>query len=170
MAPLDNSAWQLLHALPLAAGEPTMDAQLSFRIVSRALHIVCAIILGGGIFYIRSILAQAGPDACFADRRQVWARWVAFASAILLASGLFNFWVILQDSKLPGARPLGGTYHMLFGIKLLLGLGVMFIAALVAGKTAAADRARANLRRWLNYAWTGVLAIVIIGAMLRALH
>jgi hypothetical protein len=155
--------------LAQAAGEPTIDGPFIVRIVSRMIHILCAIIIGGGLFYIRSILSPSGVDACFADRRSVWARWVGVATFLLLASGLYNFIVIMRDYKEAGEK-LATSYHILFGIKFLLSLLVMFIAAILAGRTAAADRFRANMPRWLNIAWTAVIAIVIIGALLRAHH
>jgi hypothetical protein len=133
------------------------------------IHILCAIILGGGLFYLRSVLSPAGVTACFADRRSVWARWVAAASFLLLASGLFNFIVINRDYKAAG-ESLPMTYHLLFTIKFVLGLFVMFVASILAGKTSAADRFRQNMPRWLNMAWTAVIAIVVIGALLRAHH
>ncbi len=154
----------------LADATPPVDVASAMRVFSRALHIMGAIILGGGMFYIRSILSYSGPEACFAGRRVVWARWVAFATFLLLFSGVFNFMVIYNQSKAPGGTPLPPTYHMLFGIKTLLGLVVMFVAALLAGRTAAAERARLNMRLWLNVGWSAVMAIVVLGAMLRMLH
>jgi putative copper export protein len=155
--------------LAQAAAAPEIDAAFVARVVSRMIHILCAIILGGGLFYMRSVLSPAGVDACFADRRTVWARWVAAASFLLLVSGLFNFLVIWQEYKSTGEK-LPPTYHALFGIKVLLGLLVMFIAAILAGKTPTADRFRANIERWLKIAWTAVIAIVVIGALLRSHH
>jgi hypothetical protein len=82
---------------------------------------------------------------------------------------LFNFMAIMKDYKDAGEK-LPFSYHMLFGMKVLLGLLVMFLAAITAGKTAAADRFRASMGRWLNIAWTSVIAIVVISALLRAHH
>lgn len=166
----DHPVWHLLAALPLAEGEPTMNAQLAIRIASRAAHLLCAIILGGGVFYLRTVLAKAGADACFAGRRQVWAMWVGVASGLLLASGMYNYLASIWASREPGAHALPSAYHMLFGIKFLLGLFVMFVAALVAGKSAGAEKARANIGRWLNLTWYAVMAIVIIGAVMRFMH
>jgi putative copper export protein len=157
------------HATELLLAAPTMDAMMATRVLSRALHLVCAIILGGGVFYIRTILAPSGAAECFGDRRAVWARWVGIASGILLLSGMFNYITIIRAAREAGS-PVELTYHIFFVIKFLLGLGVMFIMSLVAGKTAAADRARQNLSRWLNIAWTSVMAIVILGAMMRMMH
>ncbi len=162
--------WPLVDSLLLAAGAPTMDGPTIARIVSRALHLLCAMILGGGVFYIRSVLADAGPEACFAGRRQVWARWIAVASTVLIATGLFNYITYVRDAKAPGATALPQAYHMLFGVKFLLAIGLMGVASIVAGKTAAAERLRANMPRWLNVSWTLVMAIVVIGAMMRFFH
>src|SRR5690606_26824005 len=52
-----------------AAAGPQIDGAFAVRLLSRVLHISFAIIIGGGLFYLRTVLAPAGPDACFADRR-----------------------------------------------------------------------------------------------------
>ena len=166
---LETPALDGVMILAQAAMGPEIDGAFIARVVSRMIHILCAIILGGGLFYLRSVLAPAGVDACYADRRSVWARWVAAASFLLIVSGLFNYMTIIQDYKATGDK-LDKSYHMLLGLKMLLGLLVMFIAAILAGKTAAAERFRANMGRWLNIAWTSVIAIVVIGALLRAHH
>jgi hypothetical protein len=162
-------AWSLENFDLLAQAAPQIDGPFVARVVSRMIHILCAIIIGGGIFYMRSILSPSGSEACFGDRRSVWARWVAVATLLLIASGLFNFIVINREYKEVGQK-LAMTYHVLFLIKVLLSLLVFFIAAILAGKTAAAERFRGNMSRWLNIAWTSVIAIVVIGALMRAHH
>ena len=139
------------------------------QLASRVLHILSAVILVGGLFYLRTVLAPAGADACFADRRSVWAKWVGIATLLLLVSGIYNFLIIHGEAKASGNK-LPSAYHMLFGIKFLLALGVMFIAAILAGKTEAADRFRMQMRRWLNIGWLASMAIIVIAAILRTLH
>jgi putative copper export protein len=146
-----------------------LDGEQLVQLVSRVLHILGAIVLAGGLFYIRSVLSPAGVDACFAGRRAVWAKWVGIATLLLLVTGIYNFLVINNQVKADGGK-LEPTYHMLFGIKFLLGLLVMFLAAMLSGKTAAAEKFRANMGRWLNIAWFAVVAIVVLAAMLRTLH
>src|SRR4051812_48848923 len=158
-----------LMTLAQAAAEPTIDGPFIARLISRIVHILCAIMLGGGLFYMRSILAPAGADACFADRRGVWARWAGVATFLLLATGMFNYIVNVRLAREAGAA-LPTSYHILFGIKFLLAILVFFIAAILAGRTSTADRFRANITRWLKIAWTAVMAIVVIGAMLRMYH
>ncbi len=153
----------------LAAGRPVVDGAYLLQLVSRVLHILSAIILVGGLFYIRSILSPAGVDACFAGRRAVWARWVGMATFLLLASGIYNLLIIINQAKAAGEK-LDPTYHALIGIKLLLALGVMFLMAVLAGKSALAEKFRGNMRKWLNIAWMAALATVVIGALLRTYH
>lgn len=153
----------------LFAADPTVNADYLAGVVSRVLHIASAIILGGGLFYLRTVAAPAGADDCFAGRRATWAKWVGATTFLLLASGIYNFLRIFNEAKAAGEK-LAPTYHMLFGVKFLLALAVMFLAAILAGKTDAAERFRANMSRWLSIAWAAVLAIVVIAAILRTYH
>jgi uncharacterized membrane protein len=146
-----------------------MDGQELVQLASRALHILGAIVLAGGLFYIRSVLSPSGVDACFAGRRAVWAKWVGIATFLLLGTGIYNFFAIKNQVEADGGE-LVKNYNMLFGIKFLLGLVVMFIAAILSGKTSLAEKFRANMGRWLNFAWFAVVAIVVLAAMLRTLH
>jgi len=161
--------WQLLGGALLAQAEPSVSGLYIVQIISRILHILSAIILVGGIFYLKTVLAPAGSEACFAGRREVWARWVGIATFFLLASGIYNFMAILKEAKAAG-DPLSPTYHVLFLIKFLLALSVMFLAAILAGKTAAAERFRSHMDRWLNIAWLAALAIVVLAAVMRSYH
>lgn len=147
------------------ATAPAINGQFVLHVVLRVLHILSAMIIVGGLFYAKVVLVSAGADP-YAGNRQAWARWVGIASLFLLVSGLMNFMNNIGLAKEHGMR-LPPAYHMLFGIKFLLGLFVLFIAAILAGKTTLADKFRQNLGRWLNLALIASFAIVIIGALLR---
>ncbi len=153
----------------LAEGMPTIDGAYVLQIASRVLHLVSAMILVGGLFYLRTVLSPAGEEACFAGRRAVWAKWVGIATAVLLATGFYNFMLINSEAKAAGGK-LPPPYHMLFGVKFLLALLVMFLLAILAGRTGAAERFRGQMRKWLNIAWLAAIAIVILAAMLRTFH
>jgi len=152
----------------LAQVEPASGVDVP-QVVARVAHILSAMILVGGLFYIRTILSPAGADACFADRRAVWAKWVGLTSALLIASGLYNFFVIHQGAKAAGGE-LPSTYHMLFGIKFLAALLLMFVSAILAGRTALADKFREKMKMWLNIGWISATVIVVAAAILRTLH
>ena len=160
----------LLESPLLAADAPQVDAKFVVALLSRIFHILSAVILGGGVFYLRSILSHSGVDALYASRRAVWARWVAIASSLLALSGMYNYILVMQASKLAGARPIPIAYHILFLVKFLLGIFVMFVAAILAGKTTTADRFRASMSKWLNLAWGAVMTIIVLAAIMRTMH
>jgi hypothetical protein len=151
------------------AQAPAVNGPFILSVLSRVFHIGSAIIIGGGLFYMRTILAPSGAEACFAGRRELWAKWVGIATFLLLASGIFNLVRIIQQAKASGVE-IPATYHALFGAKFLLAIFVMFVAAILAGKTDAADRFRTKMSKWLNLGWSAVLAIVVIGAILRSIR
>src|SRR3954464_11758626 len=83
---------------------PILDSMYWIMLVSRILHILGAIILVGGIFYLRFIISptNAAPGAApvdqfFGGRRAVWAKWVGIATALTLITG---FWNYIQIAKL----------------------------------------------------------------------
>jgi uncharacterized membrane protein len=151
----------------IAQAAPVIDGKYVLYVVLRILHILASMIIVGGLFYAKTILAPAGVDI-YAGHRKVWARWVGLATLFLLVSGLMNFMNIINLSKANEA-PLPKPYHMLFGIKFLLGLFLMFLAAILSGQTALAEKFRAKLGKWLGIAWTVSIAIVVIGAVLRTM-
>src|SRR5262245_60985549 len=105
-----------------------------FMLLSRILHILGAMILVGGTFYLRAVLmphpngagqgADADPsDGYFGGRRAKWAMWVGIATLLLLATG---FWNYIRFNR---TFDLHKSYHMVMGMKMLLGIALMFIAA-----------------------------------------
>lgn len=153
----------------LAAAEPSFDAGYFLALLSRVCHTACGATLLGGLIYLRFVLAPgaAGADdtqaALFADRRRSWALCVAVCSLLLLVSGFYNLVLFMQ-----GYKNLPSLYHPLFGVKFLAALGVMLIAAFLAGKTGIAERMRGKLTKWLNLAIVLALSVFVLGAMLRS--
>jgi uncharacterized membrane protein len=164
---------------------PVFDLAYAIQVLSRVLHLLSAMIMVGGLFYMRTVLAPSATtgaattrtattgttigEACFADRRSVWARWVGMTTFFLLASGIYNLLTIIGQSKATGVK-LPATYHMLLGIKFLLALLVMFVMSILAGKTTIADKFRGQMQKWLNLAWLAAIAIVVIAGVMRTLH
>lgn len=151
-----------------AAATPTFDGAYFLALASRVAHTVCAATMLGGLVYLRLVLAPAAPAdsreaTLFAGRRSNWAAIVGLCTGLLLLSGFYNFFVFMGAYK-----NLPALYHPLFGVKFLLALGVMAIMALVAGRTALAERMRGSLTSWLNLALALCLATFVLGAMLRS--
>jgi uncharacterized membrane protein len=144
-----------------------------FMFAARFLHIVGAIILVGGLFYLWAVVtpgnAALGPESAggdsvdhyFGGRRSTWAKWIGFASLILLATGLWNFVSMVTGNK------LHFTYHMLAMLKIILALVLMMLAALLAGRTAAADSMRSKWRFWLTAALLVGIITVALGSVMR---
>jgi uncharacterized membrane protein len=148
---------------------PTFDGTFWLMLLSRILHILGAIILVGGLFYIRTIISPvsappgtAPVDQFFGGPRAKWAKWVGIATALLLITGLFNYVMIIKQNE-----RLASSYHMLAGLKMLAAIVVFLVAALLAGKTAAADAIRTNWRMWLTFCLLLSIITVIFGSLLR---
>jgi uncharacterized membrane protein len=162
----------MLHSLTLLAQQPhmpTTDSMYWLMLISRILHIVGAIILAGGLFYIRYVVSpdspSAGtqpPDQFFGGRRATWAKWVGIATALLLFTGLWNY---VQFSK---TYDLAKPYHMILGIKMLAAIADFLLAALLAGRTNAAESVRQKWGLWINVCLFLALLTVIIGSLLRS--
>jgi hypothetical protein len=161
----------MLYSLAILAQQqaPVLDSMYWIMLVSRIFHITGAIILVGGIFYLRFIISPtiAAPGAApvdqfFGGRRTAWAKWVGIATALTLITGLWNY---VQMAKL---NDLAKSYHMVAGIKMLAAIAVYLLAALLAGRTAAADSLRRRWRFWLNICLALGLATVILGSVLRS--
>ncbi len=146
---------------------PNMDSMYWVMLTSRILHILGAIILAGGLFYIRFVVSPApasaqGPDHFFGGRRGAWAKWVGIATALLLVSG---FWNYIQFAK---TYDLAKSYHMVLGIKMLAAIVVFLLAALLAGRTNAAEAIRQKWGLWINVCLFLAIVTVVVGSFLRS--
>jgi len=134
---------------------------------SRVLHLLGAIVLVGGVFYLRMVVASSSAAAegdWFGGKRGTWAKWAGIATVVLLVTGLLNFvWILKTHEK------LDPSYHMLFGIKFLLAFVLFFLTAIVAGKTAVAEKFRQRMRMWLSLCLLLGILIVILGSTLRSI-
>jgi uncharacterized membrane protein len=161
--------------LPFAQqAAPRFDSVYWIMLVSRILHILGAIILLGGLFYLRAIVIplprREGPgegpsintDTLFGGRRAAWAMWVGIATLLLLVTGLWNYSQMIQMHE-----KLASSYHMIAGIKMLVGLALFFLAALLAGRSAAAQRLRQKMRFWLTVCLILGILTVALGSVLR---
>lgn len=138
-------------------------------LASRFLHVVGAIVMVGGLFYLWAVVAPAiasegggTVDRYFGGRREAWAKWVGIASLFLLVTGLWNFISMVK------ANQLHFTYHILGLVKIILGLALMFLAALLAGRTAAADSMRLKWTKWLTVALLIGFITVGVGSLMRS--
>jgi hypothetical protein len=132
-------------------------------LIFRWLHIFSAIALVGGIFFLRYVLAPtlaAQPvevqRTMLSVWRPRWARMVMIASGLLLLSGLVNAVRIIIAWEFDSP-----VYHSLVAVKLVLGLVLFWLSAIVAGRTEMAEKFRSQMLLWLNI--SVLLAAVLVG-------
>lgn len=150
---------------------PNMNGTYWLLLLSRVCHVLGAIILVGGLFYIRYILSPvdtppgtAPVDQLFGGRRAAWAKWVGIATALLLITGFANYFNIKDTAPIPK------SYHMIIGLKIIAALVLFLLAALLAGRTSAADALRQKWRMWLSICLLISLVTIVLGSMARTMH
>lgn len=139
-------------------------------LISRWAHILAAVVAVGGAVFARLAVLPAletldanSRESVLARIRQRWSKVLAGTILLLLASGLYNIVVSVRKFDLP---PL---YHALFGVKFLLALAVFGLASVLAGRSPAATKLRANHRRWATIVAGLGLTIVLLSGVLRFL-
>jgi uncharacterized membrane protein len=145
-----------------------MSGQLLLDVFVRWLHIGGAIVLVGGAVFSRFVLmpaAEALPSGEHDSLKQrILQRWKLFVHplvAIVLLSGLYNLMM-----KVKIATP---TWHMLFGIKFLIAIVVLFVASVLVGRSSTFQPMRANSRMWLTINIALAAIVVLISNFLRYL-
>jgi hypothetical protein len=139
-------------------------------IVLRFMHIFGAVLLLGSIFFQRFALGPALGELAegeTADKvRQLLrgrvARLTMLAAALLLISGLINTARVSIDYRFPD-----GEYHLLLAVKLVLALGIFYLASALAGRSAVAEKLRANATMWLNILLVASLLMIGLGASMK---
>jgi putative copper export protein len=158
-----------LELLAQQSPGPSFTGLYWVQFVSRICHILGAIILVGGLFYLRTVISPvdtppgtARVDQFFGGRRATWAKWVGIVTALLLISGLFNYTMVIKQNE-----HLAPSYHMVAGIKMLCAIIVFLLAALLAGRTSAADALRQKWKFWLSTTLALGILTTALGSFLR---
>ncbi|NND98073.1 MAG: hypothetical protein HKN47_12165 [Pirellulaceae bacterium] len=130
-------------------------------ILSRIIHVLTAITLvGGSIFTLLVLLPSAKElteDAHNTLAAAVTGRWKRFVHngiLLFLVTGMYNY---------VRAVPLhkgDGLYHALVGTKMLLALGIFFLAAALVGRSAKLESIRQHRAKWLRV--LVLLAVVVV--------
>jgi len=145
-----------------------MDGMDWVGLVLRWVHILAAITLMGGAIFQRFALMPAAAELddethnrLKAAVRGRWSKLVMMSAAGMLLSGLINVGILIANYKLE--KP----YHAVFGVKFLLALVVLYIASLLAGRSAAAERARQNAKTLLTVNLVLATIVICLGGYLR---
>lgn len=133
-------------------------------------HILAAITAVGGSVFARyalvPVLATLPEDQRRELHESIRARWAPFVHAsiaVLLLTGFYNFLVVI------GPKNVGRDYHMIFGIKFLLAIALFGLASVLMGRSARAQKMRANAKTWLLVNVSLAVMIVCLSGILRSL-
>ena len=130
-------------------------------LILRWAHIMAAITLVGGTFFLRFAFTAADGDTSEQRRtllsawRPGWARLVMISSGLLLVSGLINAVRIIIAYEFPTT-----PYHALVAVKLLLAMVIFWLSAVLSGRSQTADKFREKLSFWLTV--NVILAVLIV--------
>jgi len=144
-------------------------------------HILAAVVAMGALFFARFALVptleefdEETRDRIHEGIRKRWLPWVMAAITLLIASGTYNFLAFNDRVKAEGwgDRQWMRTtsYHALFGVKLLLAMGVFYLASALGGRGAGTAWARRDRRKWLTIALGLSVAVIILSGWMRQLH
>lgn len=138
-----------------------MDLDLILGIVSRWMHIGSAIVLLGGTICLKLVVGPALKDQSQELKEAVrgrWKRFVHVAIAGLLLSGIYNYIRALPLHK------GDGLWHAMVDTKIILALGVFFIASVLAGRSKGTQKFRDNAAKWTTIAiLLGLLIVAMSG-------
>ncbi len=130
-------------------------------VASRLIHVLTAIVLlGGSTFMLLVVLptlqsSDEGTRTKIASGlRSIWKRYVHAGIALFLITGFYNYFKAMPLHK------GDGLYHGLIGTKIILALGVFFLASALVGRSAAFEGMRSNSSKWLKILC--LLGIVIV--------
>lgn len=139
--------------------------------VSRWLHITAAVTAGGGALFMKLALHPA-TEVLPAESRTIlreavrsrWSKVVMISIAVLLATGLFNFFTIMKSYELKGT-----PYHAIFGTKALLAIAIFGLASVLVGRSDLAKRLRENAGRWLTILVAMLVVLLALSSALKNL-
>ncbi len=138
-----------------------MDPELLLGIAARWLHIGSAVLLFGGTFCLKFVVGPVLKDQSPELREAVRGRWKRVVHATiagLLISGLYNY-----IRALPQHRG-DGLWHAMVDTKIMLALGVFFLASVLAGRSKGTQKFRDNAAKWTMVALVlGTLIIAMSG-------
>ena len=142
-----------------------MDMEI-LPLIFRWMHIVAAIVLVGGTFFMRIsvvsvFLQQENSEDWFAAMRMRWARAVMLSVMFLILSGFYNAYI-----KAIGFQ-LSGLYLTLLTLKIVLAFVVFYFAAVLSGRSSRAVSFRAQGAKWYNVTLAAMLSLVLIAGYLK---
>jgi uncharacterized membrane protein len=136
--------------------------------LSRIVHVGTAITLVGGSVFMLLVLMPAAKLLSDESHNQLaaavsarWKRFVHIGVLLFLVSGFYNYW-----QAIPLHRG-DGLYHALVGTKIILALGLFFLAAALVGRSEKLEPIRRNRAKWLSILVLLAATIVAISGFVK---
>ena len=136
--------------------------------LSRIVHVGTAITLVGGSVFTLLVLMPSAKQLDDDSHQQLagavgsrWKRFVHLGVLLFLASGFYNYYRAVDSHK------GDGFYHALIGIKILLAMGVFFLAAALVGRSEKLAAIRAKRAKWLKVLVLLAATIVAISGFVK---
>lgn len=147
-------------------------------LIFRLMHIMAAITAAGGTLFMRIGLLPAASAVLKEDDharlkeaiRNSWARWVHISIGFLLISGLYNIAMIEAKKQVPIPKDMASAYHGLLMIKLVLAMGIFYIASMLAGRSEVAQSFRKDAKRWLTINCIMIAVLVCVSGAMRVIR
>ena len=135
-------------------------------IASRWIHVGTAIVLVGGLVFLRFVLGPAAaqlPEEAHAKLKGLvlakWKKFIHGGIALFLVSGFYNYLVV--QSRFQKGEWDYKLYHALMGTKILLAFVVFFLSSVMIGRSKTFAGMRSNPKLWQSVII--ILAALIIG-------
>lgn len=135
----------------------------------RLLHIIPAIFLAGGVFFMWATLLPAlnsvnddTRESVLAAVRGKWSKIVMASTGLLLVTGLVN---AVSAIKAYSFEP--PLYHVLVLVKLLLAMGIFYITAVIGGRSKTAEKFRQRLSYWLGVNTALLIVLILVASLMR---
>jgi uncharacterized membrane protein len=148
-----------------------MDPELLFYSLTRILHVGTAIVVVGGTFFVRFVLFPAATQNLSDDAHArlrgavmgTWKKIIHIGIALFILTGAINYYRVIAQ----GSHKGDSLYHALLGTKILLALGIFFIAEALVGRSSAFEGLRRNAPKWLLANLLLASIIVAVSGFLR---
>ena len=150
--------------------DPILPYNETIALVSRWGHVLAAVFMLGGAFFIRFILMPAvnetlGEEGHKKLRPALMKRWkwvVHPSILVFLLSGFYNYLAVTAPKHHGDA-----LYNALFGIKFLLAMAVFAFASMLISTKERENVFRRNPKLWMAVTVALAVAIVLIAGFMK---
>jgi hypothetical protein len=152
-----------------------MESIPMLPLVVRWLHIFCACLAVGGPFFVRYVLIPAAEATLDVESHaklreavnRFWRVVVYIVITLFILSGLYTFVFVVMPLNLGRWR---APYHALFGLKMVLALGIFFLASVLPGRMPGFEFIRARSKFYLSVLLVMLFVVLMLASGLRMIR